>query len=269
MMTMIKTLAALAFLFSSIPGVMAQSAPPDVVTALAPGGKLRVAINFGNTVLAQKDPATGEPRGISVDLARELAKRLGVPIEVTTFDAAGKMTDAFKSGALDIVFLAIDPVRGADIDFTGPYVLIESVYVVPEASPLKTNEDVDRAGVRIAVARGSAYDLYLTRAIKNATLVRESSGPQALDMFVRDKLEAAAGVKQPIIAFANSRSDMRVILGRFMAVEQAIGTPKGRDVGARYLRVFVEELKASGFVADGLKRSGQTDAVVAPPTPGK
>jgi polar amino acid transport system substrate-binding protein len=266
---MIKTLAALSFLFSSISGVMAQIAPRDVVAALAPSGKLRVAINFGNTVLAQKDPATGEPRGISVDLARELASRLGVPIEVTTFDAAGKMTDAFKRGELDIVFLAIDPVRGADIDFTGPYVLIESVYVVPEASPLKTNEEVDRPGVRIAVARGSAYDLYLTRAIKSATLVREGSGPQALDMFVRDKLEAAAGVKQPIIAFANSRSDMRVIPGRFMAVEQAIGTPKGRDIGVRYLRALVEELKASGFVADGLKRSGQTDAVVAPPAPVK
>jgi polar amino acid transport system substrate-binding protein len=268
-MTMIKALAALAFLFSSISGVMAQSAPHDVVAALAPSGKLRVAINFGNTVLAQKDPATGEPRGISVDLARELANRLGVPIEVTTFDAAGKMTDAFKSGELDIVFLAIDPVRGADIDFTGPYVLIESVYIVPADSPLKINEDVDRTGVRIAVARGSAYDLYLTRAIKNATLVREGSGPQALDMFVRDKLEAAAGVKQPIIAFANSRSDMRVIPGRFMAVEQAIGAPKGRDIGVRYLRAFVEDVKASGFVADGLKRSGQTDAVVAPPTPVK
>ena len=266
---MIKTLAALAFLFSNVSGVMAENAPRDAVTALAPTGKLRVAINFGNTVLAQKDPATGEPRGISGDLARELAKRLGVPIEFTTFDAAGKVTDALKSGALDIVFLAIDPVRGADIDFTGPYVIIEGAYAVPTTSPLQTNEDVDRAGVRIAVARGSAYDLYLTRAIKNATLVREASGPQALDMFVRDKLEVAAGVKQPITAFAKSRSDLRVIPGRFMVIEQAMGTPKGRGAGAQYLRAFVEEMKASGFVADGLKRSGQTDAAVAPPTPVK
>jgi polar amino acid transport system substrate-binding protein len=266
---MIKTLAALAFLFSNVPGAMAENASRDAVTALAPTGKLRVAINFGNTVLAQKDPATGEPRGISGDLARELAKRLGVPIEFTTFDAAGKVTDALKSGALDIVFLAIDPVRGADIDFTGPYVIIEGAYAVPNTSPLQTNEDVDRAGVRIAVARGSAYDLYLTRAIKNATLVREASGTQALDMFVRDKLEVAAGVKQPITAFAKSRSDLRVIPGRFMVIEQAMGTPKGRGAGAQYLRGFVEEMKASGFVADGLKRSGQTDAAVAPPTPVK
>ena len=266
---MIKTLAALAFLFSNVSGVMAQNAPRDVVTALAPTGKLRVAINFGNTVLAQKDPASGEPRGVSGDLARELAKRLGVPIEFTTFDAAGKVTDAIKSGALDIVFLAIDPVRGADIDFSGPYVIIEGAYAVPTTSPLQTNEDVDRAGVRIAVARGSAYDLYLTRAIKNATLVREGSGPLALEMFVRDKLEAAAGVKQPITAFASSRSDMRVIPGRFMVIEQAMGTMKGRGAGAQYLRAFVEEMKASGFVADGLKRSGQSNAAVAPPTPVK
>jgi polar amino acid transport system substrate-binding protein len=262
------TLATLAILFSSISGVMADNAPRDAVTALAPTGKLRVAINFGNSVLAQKDPATGEPRGISGDLARELAKRLGVPIAFTVFDAAGKVTDAVKKGELDIVFLAIDPVRGEDIDFTGPYVVIESTYAVPAASAIQTNEEVDRAGVRIAVARGSAYDLYLTRTIKNATLVREGSGPQALDMFLRDKLEVAAGVKQPIIAFANSHG-LRVIPGRFMVIEQAMGTLKGREAGVRYLRAFVEEMKASGFVADGLKRSGQTDAAVAPPTPVK
>lgn len=268
-LTMIKTRAALAitFYFCNVTGVMANNAPRDIVTALAPTGKLRVAINFGNTVLAQKDPASGEPGGISADLARELAKRLGVPIEFSAFDAAGKVTDTVKKGVLDIVFLAIDPVRGADIDFTGPYVVIEGAYVVPASSPLQTNEDVDCAGVRIAVARGSAYDLYLTRNIKNATLVREGSGPQALDMFVRDKLEAAAGVKQPIVAFAKSRSDMRVIPGRFMVIEQAMGTPKGRGAAARYLREFIEEMKASGFVADGLKRSNQMDAAVAPPTP--
>ena len=261
-------LATLAILFSSISGVMAENAPRDAVTALAPTGKLRVAINFGNSVLAQKDPATGEPRGISGDLARELAKRLGVPIAFTVFDAAGKVTEAVKKGDLDIVFLAIDPVRGADIDFTGPYVVIEGAYAVPAASAIQSNDEVDRAGVRIAVARGSAYDLYLTRAIKNATLVREGSGREALDMFLRDKLEVAAGVKQPIIAFANSHG-LRVIPGRFMVIEQAMGTPKGREAGARYLRAFVEEMKASGFVAEGLKRSGQTDAAVAPPTPVK
>jgi polar amino acid transport system substrate-binding protein len=237
----------------------------DIVTALAPTGTLRVAINLGNTVLAQKDPASGEPRGVSSALARELAKRLGVPISYTTFDAAGKVTEAAKTGALDIVFLAIDPVRAAGISFTPPYVVIEGVYVVPKDSALRTVEDVDHAGIRVAVAQGSAYDLYLTRALGHATLVRRSSGPESLDMFVADKLEAAAGVRQPIAAFARSRTDMRLIPDRFMAIEQAMGTPKGRDTAVPFLRAFIEEMKASGFVARELAASGQGEAAVAPP----
>ena len=186
---MIKTLAPLALalscLASQVTGVMAQNVPANVVKELAPNGKLRAAINFGNIVLAQKDPAGGEPRGVSAELARELAKRLGVPIEYVTFDAAGKVFDALKAGAWDVAFLAIDPVRSEGIEFTGPYVVIEGAYLVPSSSPLQTNEDVDREGVRVAVARGSAYDLYLTRALKRAQLVREQSGPQALDMFLK------------------------------------------------------------------------------------
>jgi len=270
---MLKPLAAFAlassFLFSLVTGVMAQNVPPNVVKELAPNGKLRAAINFGNIVLAQRDPAGGAPRGVSGELARELAKRLGVPIEYVTFDAAGKVFEALKAGAWDVAFMAIDPVRGAEISFTGPYVVIEGAYLVPAGSPLQTNEDVDREGVRIAVARGSAYDLYLTRAIKKATLVRESSGPEALELFRKDKLEAAAGVKQPIVLYAKDHPDTRVIPGRFMVIEQAMGTPKGRDAGVHYLREFVEEMKASGFVANALKASNQPDAAVAPPTPVK
>jgi len=242
------------------------NAPATVVKELAPTGKLRVAMNFGNSVLAQKDPVTGAPRGVAAALARELAKRLGVEIAFTGFDAAGKVTDAAKEGGLDIVFLAIDPVRGAGIDFTGPYVLIEGAYAVPADSKISSNDEVDVAGNRIAVAKGSAYDLYLTRAIKNATLAREPSGPQAMELFVRDRLEVAAGVKQPIIAFAKQQG-ARVLPGRFMVIEQAMGTMKGRPAGSRYLREFVEEMKASGFVAKALAESGQTDAGVAPPTP--
>jgi polar amino acid transport system substrate-binding protein len=268
---MIKALASVAVLISSLLpsslGAMADTVPRNVVTELAPSGKLRAAINFGNIVLAQKDPAGGDPRGVSGDLARELAKRLGVPVEYVTFDAAGKVFDALKAGAWDVAFLAIDPVRAAEIEFTGPYVVIEGAYVVPADSPLKTNEDVDREGVRVAVARNSAYDLYLTRSLKHAKLVRESSGPQALEMFRKDRLEAAAGVKQPIVLFAKEHPDMRVIPGRFMVIEQAMGTPKGREAAVRYLREFVEEMKASGFVAKALQASGQLDAAVAPPSP--
>jgi polar amino acid transport system substrate-binding protein len=261
----INALAALALLVSNTTGIMADNSSANAAKELAPSGKLRAAINFGNPVLAQKDPATGEARGVTGDLARELARRLGVGVEFVAFETARLVSESAARGAWDICFLAIDPVRAADIDFTAPYVIIEGVYLVPVDSPLKTVEDVDRAGVRIAVGKGSAYDLYLTRAIKNATLVREPDSAKSLDMFLRDKLEAAAGVKQPVQAFAKSHPDTRLIPGRFMAIEQAMGTPKGRPAGAVYLRAFVEEMKASGFVADALKRSGQGDATVAPP----
>jgi polar amino acid transport system substrate-binding protein len=246
---------------------MANTAPTDVVNALAPNGKLRAAINFGNTVLAQRDPAGGDPRGVSGELARELAKRLGVPIEYVTFDAAGKVFDALKRGEWDVAFMAIDPVRAAEIDFTGPYVIIEGAYAVPANSPIQSNDEVDRAGNRIAIARGSAYGLYLHRAIKNGTLVEEQSGSEAQAMFLRDKLEVLAGVKQPIVAFAKAEPGIRVLPGRFMAIEQAMGMPKGRDAGVRFLRQFVEEMKASGSVAQALQNSGQGDATVAPATP--
>jgi len=247
---------------------MAQTPSPAIVKELAPTGKLRAAINFGNPVLAQKDPATGDARGVTGDLARELAKRLGVAVEFIGFDTAGKVSGSAKDGIWDICFLAIDPVRAADISFTGPYVVIEGVYIVPKDSKLQTVADVDHAGVRIAVGKGSAYDLFLTREIKNATMVRDASSGKSLDMFGRDKLEAGAGVKQPVVAFAKEHPDTRVIPGRFMAIEQAMGTVKGRDVAAvRYLKEFVEEMKASGFVAKALQASGQGDATVAPPTP--
>jgi polar amino acid transport system substrate-binding protein len=241
---------------------------PDaaVLAQLAPGGKLRAAINFGNSVLAQKDPATGEPKGITPDLARELGRRLGVPVEFATYEAAGKVFDAVKTGAWDIAFVAIEPVRAAEIEFSAAYVIIEGTYMVPKDSALKTIADVDKPGVRIAVGLKSAYDLYLTRTIKNATIVRATAGGgrAMIDMFLNDKLEVAAGVRQPLVAYAKDHPDMRVMDGHFMEIQQAMGTPKGRTAGAEYLRAFVEDVKASGFVAEALKRSGQS-AAVAPP----
>jgi polar amino acid transport system substrate-binding protein len=235
----------------------------DVVKDLAPSGKLRAAINLGNMVLAQKN-AVGEPAGITVDLARELGRRLGVPTELVPFDAAGKVFDALKTGTLDVVFLAIEPVRAAEIDFTAPYVLIEGVYMVPKDSALKTVADVDRAGVRVAVNKGSAYDLFLTRTLRHAELVRGENG---IELFVQNRLEAAGGVKQPLVAYAKTNPNVRVMDGRFMEIQQAMGTPEGRGAGARYLRAFVEEMKATGFVSDALKRSNQPDASVAPLSP--
>lgn len=241
--------------------------PSDVVlNEMAPTGRLRAAINFGNTVLAQKGEG-GAPQGITVDLAREIAARAGLGLDLVPFEAAGKVFDALSSGSWDLAFLAIEPVRAAELEFTAPYVILEGTYMVPKDSTLKQIADVDRPGVRIAVGRGSAYDLFLTRTIKHATVVpAHTGGPEAMiELFLRDKLEAVAGVRGWLVDHAATDGNVRVMDGCFMQIEQAIAVPKGRMAAADYLRVFVEEMKASGFVAEALRRSGQTDAEVAPP----
>src|SRR5260370_19024490 len=193
---------------------------PTLVDELAPAGRLRAAINFGNSVLAQPDPAGGPPRGVSAELARELVRRLGVGIDYVTFDAAGKVFEAVTAGLWDVAFLAVDPVRAAGIDFTAPYVVIEGVYLVPKDSRLDTVADVDRDGVRVAVAQGSAYDLYLTRALKRAMLVRQPSGPEALQMVVRDRLEVAAGGRPPVPRFSHGPPHTHPLAGGLVAVGQ-------------------------------------------------
>jgi polar amino acid transport system substrate-binding protein len=247
--------------------MMLNTFSADVLSDLAPAGKLVAAINFGNIVLAQKDPISGEPRGISADLARELARRLGVPLDFVTYGTAGNVSDAVGTGAWTICFLANEPARAAVIAFTPPYVVIEGTYLVRADSPLKRVEDVDREGVRVAVGAKSAYDLYLSRTVKHAELVRAPDSEAALEMFLKDGLDAGAGVRQPLVRFAQAHPGLRVMDGRFMAIEQAMGVPKGRDAGVHYLSAFIEEMKATGFVAAGLQRSGQGDAVVAPPSP--
>jgi polar amino acid transport system substrate-binding protein len=253
----------------SFPAFAQSAAPPDAIRDLAPAGRLRAAINFGNGVLAQKGP-NDEPRGITPDLATELARRLGVPIEFVRYEAAGKVFEGAKAGAWDIGFIAIEPARAADIEFTAPYVIIEGTYLVRQDSPLKEIADVDKPGIRIGVGLNSVYDLYLTRTLKSATLVRAKVGGAAagIEPFVNDKLDAAAGVRQPLENYAKSHPEVRVMTGAFQEIRQAMGTPKVdgkvRAAGAKYLAAFVEDVKASGFVAEALKRSGQT-AVVAPP----
>lgn len=233
----------------------------DTVTSLAPSGTLRAALNIANPVLVQRNPVTGAPSGVTVDLAQELAKRLGVRLQQVVIDGAGKSFDAVKTAACDVGFLAVEPARAAEVDFTAPYVIIEGVYAVRADGPLKTNDDVDRAGVRIAVNKGAAYDLFLTRSLKHATLVRAE---ESFDVFLREGLEAVAGVKQGVVRFVEASPVARMLPGRFMEIQQAMCLPKGRDTGARYLRAFVEEMKASGFVAEAIKRAGQA-ATVAPP----
>jgi polar amino acid transport system substrate-binding protein len=252
------TVAALSVLLAAC--VTPEVAPSSVVRELAPTGKLRAAINFGNPVLAQRDPIGG----VSVDLTRELAKRLRVPIQFVTYEAAGRVTDDATKNVWDIAFVARDPQRAKDIEFTTAYVIIEGAYLVPASSPLHKNEDVDAPGVRIAVGRGSAYDLWLSRNIKRAKLVRAPTSPAAVELFANDRLDVAAGVKQPLVEYAAKHPGVRVLPGRFMVIEQAMATPRGRPTAAKYLADFVDEMKASGFVADSLQKSGQKDAAVAP-----
>ena len=232
---------------------------------LAPGGHLKAAINFGNPILAQRDAAGGEPRGVSVDLARELARRLGVPLQLVTFESAGRVFAAAKESAWDIAFLAIDPGRAGEIAFSPPYVVIEGAYLVREASPLRGNADVDRPGVRVVVGRGSAYDLYLSREIKRATLVHAPTSPAVTDQMMAQGVEVAAGVKQQLQADSRRHPGTRLLPGSFMEIRQAMGTPRGRDAGAAYLAAFIEAMKADGFVAASLQRHKIEGASIAPP----
>ena len=230
---------------------------------LASTGAMRAAINLGNPILASRGP-DGAPQGVSVDLARAAARRLGVPIELVPFDSAGAVVAAVKARQVDLAFVAIDPVRAADTDYTPPYVVIEGAYLVRDDSPLQRNDEVDRAGTRVVVGRGSAYDLWLTRELKAATLVRAPTSPAVTDLFLAQHLDVAAGVRQQLEADARRVGGVRLLPGRFMVIEQAMGVPKGRRDAQDWLSRFIAEMKSSGFVADSLKRHGIEGATVAP-----
>ena len=239
-------------------------ASPALRAAFTPTGRLRAAINLGNPILAGTD-AAGQPAGVSIDLARGFAERLGVALELVVFDTAGKSVDAVTAEQADIGFFAIDPVRGAGIAFTAAYVLIEGSYLVRSDSPLQDKDEVDRAGHRVAVGKGSAYDLYLSRELKAAEIVRAPSSPAVVDTFVAQNLAVAAGVRQQLEADARRLPGLRLLPGRFMVIQQAMGLPKGRGAEATAaLAAYVEEQKASGFVADALARHGIQGASVAP-----
>jgi polar amino acid transport system substrate-binding protein len=233
----------------------------DIAADLAPTGPLRASINLGNPVLAQG--TADAPTGVTVDIAHVVAERLGRPLELACFGAARESFEAMTSGRADLCFLAVEPARAAEVAFTPPYVLIEGVFAVPAGSPLRTVADVDRPGVRIGVNLGSAYDLFLTRTLRQATLVRAAGGVAA---FREQGLEATAGIRQPLSAYAAAHPDVRLIDERFMQIEQAVGTTRSRrPETVAFLRDLVEELKADGTVAASLHRAGQSPDLVAPP----
>ena len=230
---------------------------------LAPTGKLRVGINLSNFLLTRTDPRTGEHGGVAVDLGRELARRLGVPAEVIAYESPGKLADAASSNAWDVGFLGAEPQRANEIDFTAAYVEIEATYLVPPGSALQAIADVDRPGVRIAISGKSAYDLYLTRNLKHAELVRETGMDNVFKRFVEEKLDALAGLKPRLITDQQNLPGSRILHGRFTAVQQAIGTPKGRPAGAQYLHEFAEDVKRSGLVAQLIEKNNVRGLTVA------
>jgi polar amino acid transport system substrate-binding protein len=236
----------------------------SILAAFTPTGKLRAAINLGNPILAGTGD-DGAARGVSVDLAREFARVLGVELALVVVDAAGKSVDVVASEQADIGFFAIDPVRGASIAFTAAYVLIEGCYLVKNDSPIRANEEVDQAAHRVVVGKGSAYDLYLTRTLQHAQIVRSPTSPTVVDTFLEHGAEVAAGVKQQLQADAQRLGGLRLLDGRFMVIQQAMGTPKSRgDDAAVFLARFVEDMKTSGFIAAALERHRIEGASVAP-----
>jgi polar amino acid transport system substrate-binding protein len=235
----------------------------EVLQDLAPEGVLRAAINFGNPVLAQQG-ADGSPQGISVELAKALAKELGVSLEMVIFDAAGKVFAALEEGVWNVAFLAIEPLREEQIAFSEPYVIIEGTYLVAADSAYQQVEDLDKAGVKIAVGKGAAYDLFLSRTLKHAQLERAATSAGAVDLYIEQSLDAAAGVRQPLEKIAAGDHSYRVLDGAFTSIRQAMAVPQSRQAGAAFVRDFVERKKAEGFVRAVLNENGQTDVMVAP-----
>jgi len=262
------SLARTALGFASVLFMAASASIPQVPqparAELAPTGTLRAGINYGNVILARKDPATGETSGVAIDLARELAKRLGVPVEIVAYDTIGAMVDGAKAGSWDIAFLGSDPARAAEITFTQAYVELEATYLVSAGSPLRAAADVDREGVRVAAPARANYELYLSRTLTRAQLVRAQDAAAAFDLLTSGKVEALAGLTPALIGLSAKLPGSRLVDGCFMTVQQSVGVPKGRDAGATYLRGFVEEAKASGLVAQAIQKTGVAGVSVAP-----
>jgi polar amino acid transport system substrate-binding protein len=243
---------------------MPTQIPSAVRSELAPSGTLRAGINYGNFLITKRPPAGGEPGGVAPDLARELARRAGVPVAFVTYEQAGKLAEGVRAGAWDIAFLGNEPQRANEIAFTPAYLEIEATYLVPAGSAIRSIAEVDRAGVRIAVADKAAYDLYLSRNLKHAELVRAEGIDGSYKLFVEQRLDVLAGLKPRLVSDVEKLPGSRILDGRFMAVQQSIGSPRSRDAAAKYLREFVEEMKASGFVARAIASHGVRGVSVAP-----
>lgn len=237
---------------------------PTAKAELVPTGKLRVGVNLGNFLLVNKDPVSGAPRGIVPDLAQKLGRRLGAQVELVTFSGAGEIADGAQAGAWDVAFIGAEPQRAEQIAFTPAYLEIPATYLVPAGSPIRSLAEVDRPGVRIAVSARSAYDLYLSRNLKHAQLVRAEGIPASYELFVAQKLNVLAGLLPRLSSDLARLPGARILEGNFTAVQQAVGTPKARAQGAAWLREFVADIKATGLVARLIERHNVKGVNVAP-----
>ena len=242
----------------------ATAIPAAAKAELTPTGKLRAGINFQNVLLTTLGP-NGEQGGVAVEFARELARRLGVPVEIIPYKSAGALADSVTTGAWDISVLGDEPERAKVIAFATPLTEIEATYVVPAGSPIRSISEVDRPGIRIVSPAKSAFDLYLSRTIKNAKLVQIAGSSAAQEHFVKEKLDALAGLKPGLLEFAPTLPGSRILDGNFTVVRHTVGIPRGRDAAAQYLRDLVEDVKASGLVAKWIQKSGVKGLSVAPP----
>jgi polar amino acid transport system substrate-binding protein len=236
----------------------------QIVAELASTGVLRAGINLSNGLLVTGKTASGDPQGVAPDMAAEIARRLGVPVAYVKFDRPSKLADAAGTDVWDIGLIGAEPARAEKIAFTPAYCEIEATYLVRESSPLRSVADVDRPGSRIAVRAGSAYDLWLTRNLKHATLVRSDSADGPFNQFVAEDLDALAGLRPQLISEVGKLPGAKILAGNFTAVQQAIGTPKSNIAAAAFLREFVEEAKRSGFVAGLIERHKVVGLSVAP-----
>jgi polar amino acid transport system substrate-binding protein len=229
----------------------------------APTGKLRIGLNMSNFLLTRTDAATGQPRGVAHDLAQELARRLGLAVELCPYPNPGALADAANKGVWDVGFLGAEPLRANEIDFTPAYVEIDSTYLVPPGSALKEIGEVDRKGIRIIVPEKAAYELYLSRTIKSAELVKDKGGDLCFKRFVDEKFDALAGLRPRLITDQTKLPGSRILEGSFTAVQQAAGVPKGRAAASKYLAAFIEDVKASGLVAKAIKDNNVVGLTIA------
>ncbi len=240
--------------------------PSDTIKSqLAPHGVLRAAINMGNFLLVTGKAANGDPDGVSPDMARAIAARLGVPVAFVPYAKPADLADAAGSDTWDIGNIGAEPQRAQKIAFSAAYAEIEATYLVPAGSSIQSIADVDKKGNRISVSKGSAYELWLERNIHNAELIRAAGGPQAFDAFVNEKMDALASLRPALLNDVQKLPGSRILDGQFASVQQAVGCNKAATEAAAFLAAFVEEAKASGLVAGFIQKHGVAGRLTVAP----